>query len=42
MSQQKKKLEAVVKTLENCDKIKINHASNKDQQIKDLKKQLQK
>ena len=42
MSQEKKILEAVVKTLGNCDRIKINHASNKDQQIKDLQIQLQK
>ena len=27
----------VVKTLENCDRIKINHVSDKDQQGKDLK-----
>ena len=32
----------VVKTLENCDRIKINHVSDKDQQVKDLKIQLQK
>ena len=37
ISQEKKKLEAVVKTLRNCDRIKINHVSYKDQQIKDLK-----
>ena len=42
ISQEKKKSEALVKTLGNCDKIKINHASDKDQQIKDLKTQLQK
>ena len=42
ISQEKKILEAVVKTLGNCDRIKINHASDKDQQIKDLKIQLQK
>ena len=36
ISQEKKILEAVVKTLGNCDRIKINHASDKDQQIKDL------
>ena len=42
ISQEKKILEAVVKTLGSCDRIKINHASNKDQQIKDLKIQLQK
>ena len=34
---QEKMLEAVVKTLGNCVKIKINHVSGKDQQIKDLK-----
>ena len=42
ISQEKKILEAVVKTLGNCDRIKINHASDKDQQMKDLKIQLQK
>ena len=42
ISQKKKILEAVVKTLGNCDRIKINHASDKDQQIKDLQIQLQK
>ena len=42
ISQEKKILEAVVKTLGNCDRIKINHASGKDQQIKDLQIQLQK
>ena len=42
ISQEKKILEAVVKTLGNCDRIKINHLSDKDQQIKDLKIQLQK
>ena len=42
ISQEKKILEAVVKTLGNCDRIKINHASDKDQQIKDLPIQLQK
>ena len=42
ISQEKKILEAVVKTLGSCDRIKINHASNKDQQVKDLKIQLQK
>ena len=42
ISQEKKILEAVVKTLGNCDRIKINHASDKDQQIKDLQIQLQK
>ena len=41
ISQQKKILEAVVKTLGNCDRIKINHASDEDQQIKDLQMQLQ-
>ena len=41
ISQEKKILEAVVKTLGNCDRIKINHASDKDQQIKDLQIQLQ-
>ena len=35
ISQEKKILEAVVKT-GNCDRIKINHGSDKDQQIKDL------
>ena len=30
ISQEKKILEAVVKTLGNCDRIKINHASDKD------------
>ena len=35
-------MEAAVKTLGNCDRIKINHASDKDQQIKDLQIQLQK
>ena len=33
ISQEKKILQAVVKT-ENCDRIKIIHASDKDQQIK--------
>ena len=42
ISQGKKILEAVVKTLRNCDRIKINHASDKDQQIKDLQIHLQK
>ena len=42
ISQAKKILEAVVKTLGNCDKIKTNHVSDKDQQIKYLKIQLQK
>ena len=42
ISQEKKILEVVVKTLGNCDRIKINHASDKDQQMKDLKIQLQK
>ena len=32
----------MVKTLGNCDRIKINHTSDKDQQIKDLQIQLQK
>ena len=41
ISQEKKILETVVKT-GNCDGIKINHVSDKDQQIKDLKIQLQK
>ena len=41
ISQKKKILEAVVKTLGTCDRIKINHASDKDQQIKDLQIQLQ-
>ena len=31
ISQEKKILEAVVKTLGNCDSININHVSNKDQ-----------
>ena len=35
-------LEAVVKTLGNCDRIKVNYLSDKDQQIKDLKIQLKK
>ena len=38
ISQEKEILEAVVKTLRNCDRITINHALDKDQQIKDLKK----
>ena len=42
ISQGKKILEAVVKTLENCDRIKINNASGKDRQTKDLKIQLKK
>ena len=42
ISREKKILEAVVRTLEKCDRIKISHASDKDQQIKDLKLQLQK
>ena len=42
ISQEKKILETVVKTLGNFDRIKINHASDKDQQIKDLRIQLQK
>ena len=42
ISQEKKILEVVVKTLGNCDRIKINHAPGKDQQIKDLQIQLQK
>ena len=42
ISQEKKILEAAVKTLGNCERIKINHAPDKDQQIKDLKIQLQK
>ena len=42
ISQEKKILEAAVKTLGNCDRIKINHASDEDQQIKDLQIQLQK
>ena len=41
ISQEKKILEAVVKTLGNCDRVKINHVSDKDQQIKYLKIQLQ-
>ena len=36
------KKKSVVKTLGNCDRININHISDKDQQIKDLKIQLQK
>ena len=35
-------LEAVVKTLGNYDRIKVNYLSDKDQQIKDLKIQLKK
>ena len=35
ISQEKKLLAAVVKTLGNYDRIKIDHASDKDQQIKD-------
>ena len=31
ISQKKKILQAVVKTLGNCDRININHASDKDQ-----------
>ena len=42
ISQEKKILEAVVKTLGNCNRIKINHGSDKGQQIKDLQIQLQK
>ena len=42
ISQEKKILEAVVKILENCDRTEINHVSEKDQQIKDLKIPLQK
>ena len=42
ISQETKILETVVTTLGNCDRIKINHASDKDQKIKDLKIQLQK
>ena len=42
ISQEKKILEAVVKTLGNCDRIKTNHVSDKDQQIKNLKIQLEK
>ena len=37
ISHKKKMLEAVVKTLGNCDRININHISDKDEQIKDLK-----
>ena len=36
INQEKKILKAVVKTLGNCDRIKINHVSDKDQQIKDI------
>ena len=42
ISQEQKILEAVVKILGNCDRTEINHVSEKDQQIKDLKIQLQK
>ena len=42
ISQEKKILGAIVKTLGNCDGIKINHALDKDRQIKDLQMQLQK
>ena len=42
ISQETKILETVVTTLGNCDRTKINHASDKDQKIKDLKIQLQK
>ena len=44
ISQEQKilELEAVVKTLGNRDRIKINHVSDTDQQTKDLKIQLQK
>ena len=35
ISQEKKILEAVVKALGNCKRIKVNHVSDKDQQIKD-------
>ena len=42
ISQEKIILEEVVKTLGNCDRIKVNHASDKDHQIKDLKIQQQK
>ena len=42
ISQEKKILEALIKTLGNCDRIKINHLSEKNQQINDLKIQLQK
>ena len=35
-------LETIAKTLGNCDRIKINHVPDKDQQIKDFKIQLQK
>ena len=34
ISQEKKILEAVVKTLQNCDRIKINHASDKTSKSK--------
>ena len=34
-------LETLVKTLGNCDRIKLSHVSDKDQQNKDLKIQLQ-
>ena len=37
ISREKKILEAVVRTSGKCDRIKISHASDKDQQIKDLK-----
>ena len=36
INQEKKILKAVVKTLGNCDRININHVSDKDQQIKDI------
>ena len=42
ISQEKKILEAAVKASGNCDRIKINHASDRDQKITDLKIQLEK
>ena len=42
ISQENKILETVINRLGNCNRIKINHASDKDQQIKDLKIQLRK
>ena len=36
INQEKKILKAVVKKLGNCDRININHVSDKDQQIKDI------
>ena len=39
-SQENRVLEALIKKLGNCDRIEINHVSDKDQKIKDLKIQL--